>query len=134
MVEELYIEYRRVSGSISDIHRKQQLAASTRIHRQLKAVVDWKTLPGDMSRLADILGMSLIQCGVICYRIWQYKLAVRIPRTAVDVIRRVLPDRDIAIVHDGPSAIWRIEDLADGFPGVRANHVPADDTVVCCRT
>ena len=133
MVEELYIEYRQASGSISDIHRKQQLVASTRIHRQLKAVVDWKTLPGDMRRLADILGVSLIQCGVICYRIWRYKLAVRIPRAAIDVIRRVLPDRDIAIVHDGSSAIWQIEDLVDGFPGVRANHVPADDTVACCR-
>ena len=133
MVEGLYIEYRQASGSISDIHRKQQFAASTRIHRQLKAVVDWKTLPDDMHRLADILGMSLIQCGVICYRIWRYKLAVRIPRAAIDVIRRILPDRDIAIVHDGPSAIWQIEDLVDGFPGARANHVPADDTVACCR-
>ena len=132
-VEELLYEYRRTPGSVSDLHRGEQLVASHRIHRKLKTVVDWKTHPRDIRRLADILGVNLVQCGAICYRTWRYRLVVRMPRVAVDVIRRVLPDRDIAIGHDGQSPIWRIEDVVDGFPGTRANHVPADDTIVCCR-
>ena len=132
-VEELFYEYRRTPGSVSDLHREEQLVASHRIHRQLTAVVDWRTLPGDMRRIAEILGVNLIQCGVICYRVWRYKLTVRIPRAAIDVIRRILPDRDIAIGHDGQSPIWRIEDVLYGFPRTRVNHVPADDAVVCCR-
>ena len=132
-VEELLYEYNQIPSSVSHRYREQQRAASRQIHRQLKAVVDWKTHPGNVRRLADILGVSLMQCGAICYRIWRYRPTVRIPRIAVDAIRRVLPDRDIDIGHDGQSPIWQIEDLADGFPGVRANHIPADDTVVCCR-
>ena len=131
-VEELLYEYRRTPGSVSDLYREEQLVASHRIHRQLKTVVDWKTHPSDVRRLAGILGVSLIQCGVICYRAWRYRLAVRMPRVSVDVIRRILPDRDIAIGHDGQSPIWRVDDVVYDFPSTKGNHVPAEDTVVCC--
>lgn len=134
MVETLLYEYRRARGTVSEVHQDQQMAATKRIHRRLAAVVDSGTHPGDMRSLAGRLGLSLLQCGALCYRIWRYKPVVRIPECAVDVLRRILPDRDICIGDGGVGApIWPVKDLAGDFPGAGTEHPAADDdTVVCC--
>ena len=52
------------------------------------------------------------------------------PEQAVDVLRRLLPDRDLRTVDDGWRApVWRIEDLAEGFAGAANGH-PAESVVV----
>ena len=133
MVEALLYEYRRSRGAVSEVHRDEQMVSTKRIQRRLAAVVDWRTHPGDVRSLADLLGLSLIQCGAVCYRIWRYKPVVRMPERAVEVLRRILPDRDLYIGDDRTGApIWPIEDLADDFPGAGTNHRAVDDNAVVC--
>ncbi len=130
MVEELLCEYRQSPGSVSNIHSKQQRAASCRIHRRLSNVVDWKTHPENIQKLADLLGVNLLQCGAICYRLWRYRPVVKMPMVAVDLLRRILPDRDISIGSSEYPRIYRVEDLLRGFPGERQISASVDDVVV----
>ena len=130
MVEELFYEYRQNPNSVSNIHLKQQCAASRLIHRRLSNVVDWKRHPGNVQELADSLGVNLLQCGVICYRLWQYRPTVKMPMVAVELLRRILPDRDISIGSSEYPRILRVEDLLGGFSGKRQTSAPVDDVVV----
>ena len=133
MVESILYEYRQTRGSISDVHHPQQSSATQQIHQRLATVVDWKTHPENIGKLADILNVSLLQCGAVCYRMWKFKPRVWMPEAAVDVLRCVLPDLDITIGYDGPSPIWRIEDVIDGFPGLAGKRIAGDDVVVCAE-
>ncbi len=134
MVDAILFEYRQTRGSISDVHRHQQSSSTHRIHERLTAVVDWEKHPENLSRLADILDLNLLQCGAVCYRLWKFKPMVRMPEAAVDVLRRVLPDRDITIGSAGQGPIWRVEALIDGFPDPGGKRIAEEDVVVSCRT
>ncbi len=133
MVESILYEYRQTRGSISDVHRPQQSSATQRIHRRLATVVDRKTHPENIRTLADIFEMNLLQCGVACYRMWKFKPTVRMPEAAVDVLRCILPDRDISIGDAGQGPIWRIEDIINDPPGFGGKPSASDDVVVCFR-
>ena len=134
MVEEILLRYRRVSGAVSSVYRRQQSTASQCIWRRLATAVDWKTHPENIRKLADILGVSLLQGGALCYRLWQFGPAVMMPMEALDPLRLILPDRDIATGDGGPTPIWRVEDLVAGFSGPdRAKRAAADDVIVYCR-
>ena len=129
MTGELFYEYRQASGTISDIYKKQQSYAAHSVKRRL-SIADWSTLPEDMRRLAAVLGVTLIQCGVICYRIWQFRPTVKMPGAAVGVLRRILPDRDFVIDDDDRPPIYEIEKLAKGFPDARASGDPKDNIIM----
>lgn len=122
--------HRRAPELVPEEHRDERAAARERIRQRLAAVVDWRTHPRDMRRLADLLGVSLLQCGAICYRIWRYGPAVRMPEPAFDVLCSLLPDRDLRRRRRRSGApVWRIEDLAEGF-GAAAGGAAAEDVVV----
>lgn len=121
---------RRAPASVPEEHRDERAAAKERIRQRLAAVVDWRTHPRDMRRLADLLGVGLLQCGAVCYRIWRYGPAVRMPEPAFDVLRGLLPDRDLrAVDGDWGAPVRRIEDLAEGF-GSAAEGAAAEGVVV----
>ena len=134
VVEEALLRYRRGPGTVSSEHRERQSTASRRIHRRLAMAVDGKAHPGNIRRLADILGVSLLQCGALCYRLWRFGPAVALPAAALDPLRLILPDRDIATGGDGPAPVWEIEHLAAGFPGPgRAKRAAAGGVIASCR-
>lgn len=117
VVERPLYEHRRTPGAISDVCAVEQRVAQQRIHRRLAAVVDWRTHPGDVRRLAGLLGVSLLQCGAICYRLWRFGPTVRMPTPAVGVLRRILPDRDVVVGDGGRAPVRPVEDLAGGLAG-----------------
>lgn len=129
IVEEILYEYRRTSSGISETHRDQQ-RISARSAREKIADYNWISFPENLRKLADILGVNLLQCGAICYRIWRFKPVVNVPEEAVRIIRSVLPDRDIAVRDDGLMAPYRIMDLTLGFPGYRSSTAVEDNTVL----
>ena len=133
MVEALLYEYRRTRSTISEEYRDEQMAATQRIRRRMAAVVDWRTHPHNMRKLADLLGVNLLQCGAICYRIWRFKPTVRMPERAIAVLRRILADRDLCVVDDGgQAAIWQVRDLVKGIPGIPERHTSERDVIVTC--
>ena len=133
MVEEPLYEYRWASGSISQSAQKAQRDSTTRIHQRLVSTVDWRSLPSNMERLAELLGVSLLQCGAICYRIWRFMLRVEMPETTVTPLQQVLPDRDIVVEECARESAISIWDLAEGFPGAHANHGATNCVVANCQ-
>ena len=132
MVEEILYEYRLSSGSISETHREQQNFATQVVSRCL-AAIEWRTIPENMRKLADLLGINLLQCGAICYRIWRFKPVVEIPEASVELLRVILPDRDISIDHDKCVPCYGFMDLALGFPALRSDWVAVDNVIVRVR-
>lgn len=134
MVEEALLHYRHVSGTVSSKYRRQQSTAGRRIRGRLATTVDWEAHPENIRKLADILGVSLLQVGALCYRLWQFGPTVKMPVAALDPLRLILPDRDIATGDDGSTPIWQVKDLIAGFSGPdRAKRAAADDVIVYCR-
>jgi hypothetical protein len=64
-----------------------------------------------------VLGVSLLQAGVICYRLWHYRSAVTLPEAAIAPLRRLLADRTIRVVAatDEDRRGLQITDLLVGF-------------------
>ena len=129
MVESVLYEYRQTSGRISEVYRREQ-ELSTQISKEKMAGLNWMTFPENMRRLADLLGVNLLQCGAICYRLWRFKPVVKMPKDTVEIVRSVLPDRDISVERDGLVTHHRIMDLTRGFPGARSSTAVEDDTTL----
>ena len=129
MVENVLYQHRQTSGRVSEVYREQQ-ELSAQIAREKIVGLNWMIFPENMRRLADFLGINLLQCGAICYRIWRFKPVVKIPKDAVGIMRSVLPDRDLSVGHDELVAHHRLMDLTHGFPGIRSRRAVEDDTVL----
>ena len=132
MVEEVLYEYRLSPSFISETHREQQNFATRAVGRRL-AAIEWRTIPENMQKLADLLGINLLQCGAICYRIWRFKPVVEIPEASVGLLRAILSDRDIAIDYDRCVPYHGFMDLALGFPPLRSDRVAVDNVIVRVR-
>ena len=126
--------HRRAPGPVPEEPRDERTAARERIRERLAFAVDWRTHPGTMRRLTGLLGVGPLRCGAVCYRLWRYGPAVRMPERAFEVLRSLLPDRDLRPVDDdwqGP--VRRIEDLAEGFAGP-ANGPGTEGGIVVCSS
>lgn len=114
MVEQVLYKYRRVPEGISAVYGKQQKAATARISDEASRL-DWARLPDYMQALSDVSGLSLLQCGVVCYRMWRYCPSVAVPADAVGLLRRILGDRDLAVDETPPDNAPSFRELAYGF-------------------
>lgn len=122
MVERVLYEYRRTPGAVSTVHNEQQKAAAARISGEASRL-DWARLPDRMRALSDVSGLSLIQCGVVCYRIWRYCPRVAVPADTVGLLRRILGDRDLAVDEAPRGNAWSFPELASDFAG---SELPLD--------
>ncbi len=95
MIEESLYQYSVTHSSISSIYSEQQRLASGRISEAFARLGITETLPRSMGEIGRILGISLLQAGVLCYRIWHYRLAVKLPEAAIELLRIILPDRQV---------------------------------------
>ena len=139
IIEAYLFEYRSTPGSVSQVHRNSQLQASRQIQRWSVVNIDWRNLPGNMRQLAGLLGVSLLQCGAICYRIWRYNPSVAMPREAVNLLQVILPDRHCSIDSNDLDLrqVCQFVDLAEGFPNADGSPATrthgADDVLVHVR-
>jgi hypothetical protein len=95
MIEAALYDYRISRQAVSARHRKQQLKATLAIRSELRRLDLAQRLPDDMAELAGALGISLLQAGVLCYRIWAFRPPVRLPVEALAILPGILPDRRI---------------------------------------
>ena len=132
MVERILYEHRRTSESVSAVHDKQQRAAAASISREASRL-DWARLPDRMQALSDASGLSLIQCGVVCYRMWRYCPSVAVPVGTIDLLRRILGDRDLAVDEAPPDNVRSLRELARGFAAPSAPVGPDNEVVLRIR-
>ncbi|SNT63960.1 Glycosyl transferase family 2 [Tardiphaga sp. OK246] len=89
------------ADSVSSRHLAQQQKATGRINSAFASLRVVDTVPDEMSSLADILGISLLQAGVLCYRLWHLKIATCLPEAALAPLQKMLTDRDVASSPSG---------------------------------
>ena len=132
MVEQVLYEYRRTPGAVSAVHDRQQKAATMRISSEA-ARLDRARLPDNMQALSDVFGLGLLQCSVICYRMWRYCPSVAVPADAVGLLRRILSDRDLALDEAPPSNAPSFRELASGFAAPGLPSGPDTEVVLRVR-
>jgi glycosyltransferase involved in cell wall biosynthesis len=93
MVESLLFNYLVSPTSVSVIYRGQQLRATLAVRDSLRRLALSEHLPGRLAELAAMLSISLIQAGVLCYRIWAFRPCLRLPQETLAPLRQILPDR-----------------------------------------
>ena len=132
MVEQVLYEYRRTPAAVSAVYHKQQKAATARISAEASRL-DWERLPDYMQALSDVSKLNLLQCGVICYRMWRYCPSVAVPADTVGLLRRILGDRDLAVDEVPSDNIRSFGELAYGFadPGLPSD--PESEIVLRVR-
>jgi glycosyltransferase involved in cell wall biosynthesis len=108
MVEASLYEYTVSTTSVSSLHETQQIRASANVRDRFREVDIARTLPAALHGLAETIGCSLTEAGVLCYRLWKHRhMKIQLPREAVALIQRILPDRDVFTVGDDDAWDWR---------------------------
>jgi hypothetical protein len=93
MVEEALYDYTVSSTSVSAQHGAQQGKASGEVNRRFRAVSALDSLPDALSTLAAELGVSVLEAGMLAYRMWRFRLTLGLPGPAIEALRVMLPDR-----------------------------------------
>lgn len=126
MIEQTLYEYTVSASSVSIIHSKQQMRASGQINRAFQQLGIVDAVPSAIADLARILNISILQAGVLCYRLWHYRPAINLPAEAFGPLRKVLIDRSVRLgLSRGRPAVMEVADLLDGFGPVAASTTAA---------
>lgn len=117
MIEQLLYRYTVSPSQVSAVHAAQQKAASAYVVNEFGRLGLVDRLPRLMQSLAGTLGISLVQAGVLCYRLWHYRPPCAcVPESAVSVISGILVDRTVEIVPARPGLTpLSIADLLRSF-------------------
>ncbi len=110
MVEESLYNYTVSEGSVTGLHAEQQLKATKAVIKTFKDLELIERLPEVLSALCSALGCSLIEAGVVAYKIWRFGPAVLLPQAALDALELLLPDRRL-LINAGTNSPLEIGDL-----------------------
>ena len=105
MVEKAYYSYRVSDTSVSAEFARQQAEASQRVRRRFEKVELTTVLPKMLPSLAEALGCSMFEAGVLAYRLWHFRTSATVPEAAIGPLVAVLPDRALTRVANAPT--WR---------------------------
>lgn len=132
MIEELLYDYTVSSDSVSNRFSAQQIQASGLVHGAFVRLDLVDVIPNALSNLAQALGISVMQAGVLAYRMWHYRIAVKLPIEVVPMLRLLMPDRGIELApgtrHGALSLVQVLKDF--GSPAVPGRSF---DTVLVAR-
>ena len=130
--EPLYV-YTKSDSSITGIYKGKMKSTLKELREDFASAVHPEKLPKNMENLAKTLGIGLLPCGVICYRMWRFGPRIRIPRDALDVIKDILPDRHIVVERADPSGPCHFFDMAHGFVEASSQIIgPEDSVTISC--
>ncbi|MCJ8499394.1 glycosyltransferase [Desulfatitalea sp. M08but] len=94
MVEEVLYDYTVSDQAISAVHAPRQRAASGTVHAAFLAT-DWEAIPEILHRLADYLGLSLLETGRACFTAWRFGDPIVADPEIVSDLHRLMPDRQV---------------------------------------
>jgi glycosyltransferase involved in cell wall biosynthesis len=119
MIEEALYDYTVSSSSVSAKHGEQQRRASGLVNLRFRNLNLVERLPNALMELASVVGCSVLEAGVLAYKMWRFHVPVRLPSTALGPLHIIMPDRSL-ITSDqdkaalDPSALWRGGQSAGG--------------------
>jgi glycosyltransferase involved in cell wall biosynthesis len=116
MIEQQLYNYSVSASSMSGQNVDWQLQASGKIQNGFRKLDIVDILPIAMEELSRVLNITLLQAGVLSYRLWHYDPSVLVPEAALAPLRKILPDRHVQ------SGTWAhrpagmdLSDLLQGF-------------------
>jgi len=79
-----------------------------------------------------LLEISVLQAGVMCYRLWHYRATVVLPSAVFDPLCLLLADRNVRLVtmHTAKSRILHLDALLKGFASPKLSPVPENTVIV----
>jgi glycosyltransferase involved in cell wall biosynthesis len=101
MIEQALYDYTVSAGSVSVVYAQQQATASHSVNQRFRALGLVGRLPGALAELSSIIRGSILDAGILAYRIWRFRLCVRLPPEALGPLRTILPDRRLLIEKSG---------------------------------
>jgi glycosyltransferase involved in cell wall biosynthesis len=102
MIEEVLYDYTVSESSVSAIHAEHQRNGSEYVHRQFLSL-ESKRIPEALIRLGEILGLSVLDVGRLCFLIWKYSPTITLPKPALQPMQILMPDRRLSLRRSGGS-------------------------------
>jgi glycosyltransferase involved in cell wall biosynthesis len=112
MVEESLYEYTISQHSVSANNSIQQLTGSERISAAFLALNAPERIPPTLPQLATALGLTLTEAGLVAYRAWRYRMSLAVPESAIEPLRRLLPDRMVSVSAASDERGWLTATIA----------------------
>jgi glycosyltransferase involved in cell wall biosynthesis len=128
MVEEALYDYTVSSSSVSSVHGEQQRRASGVVNRQFRNLDLVARLPDALAELASVMGCSVLDAGMLAYKMWRFRVPVLLPVACIEPLRIILPDRHLMPSSQkglplDPSRLmgaWRATEADERFIAVQA--------------
>jgi hypothetical protein len=95
MIEEALYDYTVSSFSVSFVHREQQRRASGAVNRQFRNLDLVTRLPAALTELASVLGCSVLDAGILAYKMWRFRAPVYLRSACLEPLRIIMPDRHL---------------------------------------
>jgi glycosyltransferase involved in cell wall biosynthesis len=95
MVEEALYDYTVHGQSVSALNGGRQQTGSTLVCETFRAIDAARNVPSALQALANAVGVTMLEAGILAYRMWRYRLTVRMPRAAKEALALLMPDRDV---------------------------------------
>lgn len=130
MIEELLYDYTVSADSVSGKFSAQQAQASGLVHGAFIRLDLVDVIPDTLPKLADTLGISVLQAGVLTYRMWHYRLAAKLPPDAEPLLRLLMPDRNVETVTQGSRPALNLGQILKDFESPGLANRPNDVMIV----
>lgn len=105
MVEEALYDYTVSSASVSAMHGEQQRRATESVKLYFKNLDLVGRLPHALTELASVMGCSVLDAGVLAYKMWRFRVPVRLPPSAIGPLQIIMPDRSFITSERNKSAL-----------------------------
>jgi glycosyltransferase involved in cell wall biosynthesis len=115
MIEKLLYEYTVSPTAKSAVNKDELARASGLVHGTFTRLNLVDRLPAALTNLAEVLGISLLQAGVLAYRMWHYRVPVHLPHDAIGALRTILCDKDVYVLDDRPENTLELDKVLNGF-------------------
>lgn len=99
-LEEALYDYTIHDQSISIRHSSQQQMGSTLVRERFRSVDAARNVPQALQALSGAARLTLMEAGILAYRMWRYRLAVRLPGAALAPLALLMPDRKVDATDD----------------------------------
>lgn len=128
MVEEPLYLHTVSANSVSGQYAAQQQRATAHIAQRFRDLALVDSLPEALAEVAAHTGVSVLAAGLAACRLWNYSLAVIIPKAAVAPMKQILKDRTLLQLNDFNRPVWNFADLVPA--AFRQQHASDGPSVI----
>jgi glycosyltransferase involved in cell wall biosynthesis len=100
MVEEVLYNYTISQSSVSFQFANQQRKASALVNAKFRSLRLANQLEKALICLASLVGCTVLEAGIIAFKMWKFKQVILLPSGAIDPLKIILNDCHVAVLTD----------------------------------